>query len=152
MSRDRTAGTALTITIVGRKLPGRDCGPHRGVRVGLQVGEEHHGVIDGDARGATWVAEATAFDVDGGGIDVRGAAVHGRRGERFLYLAWLETPSDRPETRFRRAKLQLDGVPAEVLRRARASGRLRATLSLTAPDGLPVCASVRPPKIEWTAG
>jgi hypothetical protein len=145
------AATALTITIVGRKLPGRVCGPHHAVRVGLQVGKQHEGVVDAGAARATWIAEAAAHDVDGG-IDVRGPAVHGRRGERFLYLVWLETPPGKPETMFRRAKLQLDGVPADVLRRARASGRLNAALELTAADGLPVCASVRPPKIAWTAG
>jgi hypothetical protein len=104
----------LSLTIVGRALPGRSCGPHRAVKVALQVGEEHVGAVDGDADEAKFTAEVTLKD-DG---DMTGKAVHGRRGERFLYLAWLE----HGDKRFRRAKLQLDGIPpAELAGRAGAA-------------------------------
>ena len=54
---------------------------------------------------------------------------------------------------FRRAKLQLDGVPAEVFDLVLATGRpLVGELGLTDGKGMPVCASVRPPGIRWSVG
>jgi hypothetical protein len=53
---------------------------------------------------------------------------------------------------FRRAKVWLDVVPADVLSRARRTGTLVGTLGLTDQKGNPTCASVRPPMVEWTAG
>jgi hypothetical protein len=53
---------------------------------------------------------------------------------------------------FRRAKLMLDAVPPDVLRRAVDSGRLVGRMGLTDDKGHPRCAAVRPPVVEWTAG
>ncbi len=52
---------------------------------------------------------------------------------------------------FRRAKLQLDAVPPEVLDAAVTQGPLVGRLALTDPHGHPTCASVRPPAIGWSA-
>jgi hypothetical protein len=52
---------------------------------------------------------------------------------------------------FRRAKLMLDGVPPEVLRRAVDNGMLIGRMGLTDQRGHPRCAAVRPPLIDWTA-
>ncbi|WP_394833571.1 DUF5990 family protein [Pendulispora rubella] len=142
----------VLLTIVGRNLPGRDCGPHTGVRVALQVGKAHVGEVDADAPEVSWTTEITITSgTSGVEPDVRGPAVHGKRGERFLYLAWLERTAAGTHAMFRRAKLQLDGIPHDVLDACVKSGALRAELGLTACDGLPVCASVRPPRIAWTA-
>jgi hypothetical protein len=52
---------------------------------------------------------------------------------------------------FRRAKLMLAAIdPATLDAAAQPGHTLEATLSLTAPDGGPRCASVRPPAISWT--
>ncbi len=40
---------------------------------------------------------------------------------------------------------------AEALAGALESGMLVGRLALTAGDGMPVCASVRPPAISWSA-
>ncbi|WP_394844029.1 DUF5990 family protein [Pendulispora brunnea] len=140
----------VLLTIVGRNLPGRACGPHEGVRVALQVGKEHVGEVDADAPEASWITQITIV-ASGADTYFRGPAVHGKRGERFLYLAWLERTAAGTHAMFRRAKLQLDGIPRDVLDACVKSGGLRAELGLTACDGLPVCASVRPPRIAWTA-
>lgn len=58
---------------------------------------------------------------------------------------------DRTLRMFRRAKLQLDAVPPEVLDAAVTRGLLVGRLGLTDPHGHPTCASVRPPLIEWIA-
>jgi hypothetical protein len=52
---------------------------------------------------------------------------------------------------FRRAKLWFDGVPPDVLERALSTAVLVGRLGLTDEDGWPLCASVRPPRIEWSA-
>jgi Family of unknown function (DUF5990) len=52
---------------------------------------------------------------------------------------------------FRRAKLMLADVPAEVLDSAAATGLLVGRLGLTDANGQPRCARVRPPQIRWTA-
>jgi len=52
---------------------------------------------------------------------------------------------------FRRAKLWLDAVPDEVTTAAVEGGLLIGRLGLTDDDGWPLCASVRPPRIEWSA-
>ena len=44
-----------------------------------------------------------------GGVDLRGPAVHGRKGERFLYLTWGDVGADDSFAMFRRAKLMIAG-------------------------------------------
>lgn len=53
---------------------------------------------------------------------------------------------------FWRAKLRLDAVPADVLAEALRTGVLAGELDLTDAEGMPLCASVRPPAIRWSAG
>jgi hypothetical protein len=53
---------------------------------------------------------------------------------------------------FRRAKLMLDAVSAEVMATAVQVGLLVARLRLTDAHGRPLCAQVRPPLIHWSAG
>jgi hypothetical protein len=137
----------LHIRIVGTKLPGRTCGAYHEVFVGLQVGKDVVQLVAADVPRAVFEAEATLA----GGV-VRGKAIHGQRGERFLYLSWAgrEGAAGKP-TRFRRAKLQLDAVDVALLAQAAGDpGRvLEAELGLTDDKGMPRCASVRPPLIRW---
>lgn len=124
-------------------FPGLRCGPHGDVAVGVQVRKDVVDVVPGNSAGHTWRIEATRTD-DG---DWRGPAVHGKRGERFLYLVWLgRTAAEPAPVMFRRAKLQLDAVPSGL------GPRVVGELGLTDKLGMPVCASVRPPAIRWSAG
>jgi hypothetical protein len=77
--------------------------------------------------------------------------VNGPPHERFLYLTWIGRKGRGAPAMFRRAKLRLDAIPPDVLSAALRSGRLLGQLDLTAPDGMPVCASVRPPAIAWSS-
>jgi hypothetical protein len=142
----RPLALALVIRIVGTQLPGRVCGPHRDVRVGLQVGKEVVQVASADAARVIWETEAALV----GGV-VRGKAIHGQRGERFLYLSWSGRAGAAKATMFRRAKLQLDAVDAKLLAKAAGDAGcvLEAQLGLTDERGLPRCASVRPPLVTW---
>lgn len=108
--------------------------------VGVQRGTE---VIDShpaNGQDLQWRFEARLVE----GRDLRGPYVQGRKGDRFFYLSWL-----RSGQLVRRAKLMLDGVPAELLLSADQSG-LRGRFSLSMPDGTPLCAAVRPPAIVWS--
>jgi len=113
------------------------------VHVGIQRGGSVVGLVPGDASSALFELE----------VDVKAASftspfVHGRRGERFLYLSWGEVDGDGAFTMFRRAKLQLDGLDAAALDGRTVKGRLK----LSDAAGGPICASIRPPAITWVAG
>lgn len=122
--------------IEGRDLPGRTFGPYAGVHVALQVRSDPFEPVAGDAASARWETEVRV--VDG---DFRGPAVHGKRGERFLYLTW-GSPAGDDWGMFRRAKLMLDPAYADA-------EVLVGTLSLTDAMGGPLCARVVPPAIAW---
>ncbi|MFF0161592.1 DUF5990 family protein [Streptomyces sp. NPDC005263] len=104
----------------------------------------------GDAASATWTLECTA-DSSPTGTDVRGPYVQDRLGRRFIYLSWGTVDDAGVFTMFRRAKLMLDVIPAEVLAAAARHGLLVGRLGLTDSFGNPVCARVEPPRITWTA-
>lgn len=119
---------------------GVDCPRLPGVTVAVQRGQELTQEFPADGTPITWRLEARVV-----GTDLRGPYVHGRPGDRFLYLSWQQEGAGR----FRRAKLMLDAVTPELLARAQERG-LAAQVGLTMPDGSPVCAAVRPPRIEWS--
>ncbi|MEU7011937.1 DUF5990 family protein [Streptomyces sp. NPDC046332] len=139
--------TALFLRIVGSELPGRVCGDHQDVHVAVQRGREPEGAVPADAAEAAWEFTVEMLLAADGTLDFRGPYVHGRRGARFLYLTWGEKPPGGAFTMFRRAKLFLGDLPAEVVER----GSAEARLGLTDAWGMPLCAAVRPPRIRWTA-
>lgn len=125
----------MRLVIRGHQLPGRACGPYANIHVGLQVRSEPVGLVPADAAAAEWVAEIRV--VDG---DFRGPAVHGKRGERFVYLTWGTVDGDL-FTMFRRAKLLLADLPAEA-------DEVTVDVALTDERGMPRCARLRPSAIS----
>jgi Family of unknown function (DUF5990) len=128
--------------LVRVEVIGTDCPVLPGVTVGVQRRSEVVDEQPADGGRRTW-----AFDVEVEDGDFRGPYVHGRRGGRFVHLSWQAAGSGR----FRRAKLMLDAIPAHILREALDQG-LRAEVSLTMPDGSPLCAAARPPAVAWSPG
>jgi len=116
------------------------------VQVGVQVRQEPAELTRGDATEARWNLAIDVVD-----RDVRGRAVHGRRGERFIYLTWGEVGSDGAFEVFRRAKLMLDPIGADIVEAALDTAGLLARVDLTGDDGGPRCARVDPPAITWSA-
>ncbi|MGW0579470.1 DUF5990 family protein [Streptomyces sp. NPDC002920] len=104
----------------------------------------------GDAPSATWTLECTT-SASAAGVDVKGPYVQDRLGRRFVYLSWGTVDESGLFTMFRRAKLMLDAVPADVLAAAARDGLLVGRLGLTDAQGGPLCARVEPPHITWTA-
>jgi hypothetical protein len=146
----------LRIEIVGFDLPGRTSRPgsdHGDVHVAVEArGGQLLGLTPGDASSATWELDATAAAAPGGSIDVRGRPVQGAPGGRFIYLSWGTVDGQGVFERFRRAKLLLSAVPPEVMQAAVEHGVLVGRVGLTDAKGQPLCASVRPPAIVWSAG
>lgn len=144
----------VTVTIEGYDLPGRTFAPantdqrYENVHVGVQRLREVVEPVPGDAPSAQWSFPITAT-VQGDETDLTGPYVHGRRGDRFLYLSW--GGFDGEIRRFRRAKLLFGDCPAEVLAAAIGHGQLRCRVSLTDAYGYPRCARVRPPDLLWFA-
>jgi Family of unknown function (DUF5990) len=150
----------MEIRIEGDELPGRWCGPFPdapggwpNIHVAVQRRAKRDdllGLERGDAPTASWTLDC-AVEEKHGAIDVKGAYIQGPVGGRFIYLSWGNVGDDGSFRLFRRAKLWLDGVPPEVLRRAVATGVLVGRLGLTDAKGHPRCAAVRPPLIEWSS-
>lgn len=104
----------------------------------------------GDAPSATWTLECTTSPSPTG-TEIKGPYVQDRLGRRFVYLSWGTVDDSGTFTMFRRAKLMLDAVPADVLAAAARDGLLVGHLGLTDPQGGPRCGRVEPPQITWTA-
>ncbi|WP_280892689.1 DUF5990 family protein [Streptomyces sp. LBL] len=104
----------------------------------------------GDAASATWTLECTT-SASPTGTEVTGPYVQDRLGRRFIYLSWGTVDEAGTFTMFRRAKLMLDVIPADVLAAAARDGLLVGRLGLTDEQGGPLCTRVQPPHITWTA-
>ncbi len=153
--------TGMRIRIEAVDLPGRTCSvPVDGgvrvygdIHVAVQRRDRPAELLEpqpGDAASATWTLECAAVSSPTG-TDVTGPYVQNRLGRRFIYLSWGTVDDSGVFTMFRRAKLMLDEVPADVLADAARDGLLVGRLGLTDPSGGPVCARVVPPHITWTA-
>jgi hypothetical protein len=147
----------MNVRIEAHDLPGAECaaGPdwpngHPNIHVAVQrrnKPSELMGLVRADAAGATWELECGS---DGG--DITGPYVQGGPGRRFVYLSWGVVDHEETFIVFRRAKLMFDGVPSSIFRVAQKTGVLVGRLGLTDASGDPLCAAVRPPLIEWSAG
>ena len=137
---------AVRVRIEGHDLPGRFCGPgpdcpdgHHNVHVAVQRRAKPAALLDltpGDALAASWTLESVA--VEGSkGLDIKGPYLQGPAGARFIYLSWGVVSETGDFTMFRRAKLWIDGVPPDVLRRAVTAGVLVGRLGLTDEGGHP---------------
>ena len=151
----------VLIQIDGVDLPGLSCaaspdspGGYHNIHVAVQRRnrrDELLGLTPGGATSATWTIECEAVPTSDG-FDLKGPYIHGPPGARFIYLSWGTVDDAQNFELFRRAKLWLDGVPSKVVASAVDHGLLVGRLGLTDHNGNPVCASVRPPLIEWSAG
>lgn len=142
----------LRIRIEGTNPPGRVFCEHQHVHVGVQCRNVPVDLTPGDAPEATFEFDVDILAVAEGGFDFRGPHVHGKRGERFVYLTWGDHPPGGEYAMFRRAKLHLSCLePGLITAAARPGHRLVGRLGLTDGKGGPRCASVRPPAMTWSA-
>lgn len=143
----------MRLTIRGHHLPGRECMSDgvllRNVHVGVQVRSEPVDLVPADSASASWEVSVRVTDGDGE-LDFFGPAVHGKRGDRFVYLTWGDVGKDGSFMMFRRAKLMLDRVDPELVRDAHRGAGLVAAVDLTDERQGPRCARVDPPAIAWS--
>jgi hypothetical protein len=144
------AMAAVQLRIVGRRLPGSCWSGRSGIHVGIQRDAEVVSLVNGDEGEAVFDIDLDIVEGVAGEPDFRGQYVHGRRGERFVYLSWGEVDDVGQFTMFRRLKLHLtplvEQVEAEKLLSAK---KIQAVLELTDTRGRPLAASVRPPWVTW---
>jgi hypothetical protein len=155
----RGDGAAMQIRIEGTDLPGRTCGPDDSIvtRDNIHVGVQRRGrpselldVQPGDAPMVTWTLDCTVVPA-ASGVDINGPYIQGPPGGRFIYLSWGSVDETGIFAMFRRAKLWLNAIEPDIVNAAAKAGLLTARLGLTDARGHPLCASVRPPLIEWFA-
>ena len=131
----------MRLVIEGTNLPGRTCGSYSDIHVGVQLRRKPVELVVADAPHARWEVDVELVERDGE-RDFRGPAVQGKRGERFVYLTWGEV-RDGTFSMFRRAKLMLADVPDP------AGETVIARVDLTDELGMPRCARLRAPALEW---
>ncbi|HUP85758.1 MAG TPA: DUF5990 family protein [Acidimicrobiales bacterium] len=138
----------LNVRIVGERLPGRTFEDCANVHIGVQRGDEVVQVQPADATSVRFSFGIVLRELEDGGIDFRSPFVHGKPGDRFFYLSWGDVADGGAFAMFRRAKLMLAAVPSGLI--TATTGSLEGYVSLTDPNGGPVCAAVRPPVINWS--
>jgi hypothetical protein len=113
----------VPVELEGCDLPGRRCGPdpegrwYENIHVGPRGRREPVDLVPGDAPSARWEFDVTVRIAPDGAIDFAGPFVHGKRGERCLYLSWGEVGDDGGFDLFRAAKLTLVDVDPAVVRK-----------------------------------
>jgi hypothetical protein len=119
------------------------------VHVGVQLRRDPAQLVPADDAEARWDVDVEVIRKDGA-LDFRGPAVQGKPGDRFIYLTWGNVSSEHGFEMFRRAKLMLGRVEAELVEAAIEAGVLGALVDLTGDDGGPRCARVDPPALAWS--
>lgn len=151
----------MLVRIEGFNLPGRSCGPgpdlpdgHHNIHVAVQGRKGQQdllGPVPGDSASVAWELDCQVVSPPPA-MDLRSPHIQGSPGKRFIYITWGVVGPTNPFRMFRRAKIWLNGVPDQVMGAACDHGLLVGRLSLTDDKGLPLCAAVRPPRIQWSAG
>jgi hypothetical protein len=156
-------GRGLSLRIVGRKMPGLVFGKDSGalverspVYVGVQKkGGEVVSLVPGDAPRAVFdlsIEVDWSRSAQTAAPDFRGPFVHGKRGDRFLYLSWGQLDPDGTFTMFRRAKLHLSKIRRDVIVGAMSSVEVplvEASLDMTDAHGGPICGSAADRALRW---
>ncbi len=120
--------TAIDLRIVGHSLPGTTCLGRQGVQLGVQCNAGIVDLVPGDSASATFSVRVVRVSRESG-TDFKGPCVHGKRGDRFLYLCWVERSEPNHHEMFARAKLLLNDIDASLIDAASSSDRkLTATL------------------------
>jgi len=145
----------VIVEVRGANPPGRRCnpapdhGPYEDVNVGLGRYTYPVGLVPGDTEDAVWRIEVRVAKRDGG-LDYRGSQVDGKRGNRHIYINWLNRELGGELRLFRRGKIVLDGLDPDLVDRAESTGAaLTCTVNLTNDRGHPTTGFFRPHELDW---
>ena len=112
---------------------------YRNIHLALQRGKENELIAPFDSQDPTLSLDIP-LKTGAEKTEYIGPLAHGPAGSKFVYLVWGEV-SDLGYLPFRRIKILLP-YPPEV-------GQKTARITLTDKKGDPICASLKPPFIEW---
>lgn len=140
------ARVSISVTIVATNPPFT---AGDGVLFGLQSGR----IVETPVPACDTTEFPITIDVAQTGnsdVDFSSEHVHGRRGDRFIYISWGIADQTEPFVMFARAKIKLDSIPAGLLDAAIEHGRvLIAHLQATNTKGQPASGTINPPAIDW---
>lgn len=140
--------TQLRVVLVVSPLP-QGCGPGAGtLSLGLQSGRD--GLVRGEHTDdrARFEVEIRAVSTPDG-LDFLGPLVHGKRGDRFMYLSWGHADGPNQHRGFRRLKVYLSPVTRSgwsapgLTEELAATGAARIDVNGALPDGTPNCGTAR---------
>lgn len=144
----------MIVEIRGANPPGRRCnpapehGPYEDVNVGLGRYTDPVGLVPGDTEHPVWRIEVRVTRRDG--LDYSGPQVDGRRGNRHIYINWLNRELGGELRLFRRGKIMLDGLDADLVDRAESTdAALICTIKLTNDRGHPTTDFFRAHELGW---
>ncbi|MFK7984794.1 MAG: DUF5990 family protein [Sandaracinaceae bacterium] len=144
-----SAETKRVLVVELAPMPDTGCFDVSLLTVGLQSGRSD--VVHGESipDGIRFEVTIDTKELPDGTHDFRGPLVHGKRGERFLYVTW-GPPSGEPPRWYRRLKLYLGpltraswsqpGIDASMIRAARP---LCVQVSGRGTDGSPACGTTQ---------
>jgi hypothetical protein len=139
----------ITLKIRCHNLPGVQVGERTAVRLGIQKRQEVIEDVAADVEEAIFFAPIRVEFKDTDVADFYGPFVHGKPGERFLYLCWGERNGKQWEG-FSRAKLQLLPIPHTLLFRASDNNSpLEVSLTMTDEKGKIICATIKEKQLFW---
>lgn len=141
----------LKIRLVGEGLQGPGGDDPDSLQVGIQRKAEVVDLVPWTAPTATFSLSAEVIATDSGEPDFRGPYVHGKRGDRFLYLSWGEVDREGSFGMVQRMKIKLGSLDPPLIERALATGAtLQGTFPLANQAGNPSSGTVKPEFIAWT--
>ena len=145
----------MIVEIRGANLPGRHCnpapehGPYEDISVGLGRYTDPVGLLPGDAVDAVWQIVVRVAKRNGE-FDYHGPQVEGRRGNRYIYINWLNREIGGELRLFRRGKIALDGLDPNLVESAESTGAtLTCSVNLTNDRGQPTTSHFRPHELNW---
>ena len=107
------------------------------------------GLVPGDTEDAVWRIVVRVAKLHGG-HDYHGPQVDGKRGNRHIYINWLNREIGGELRLFRRGKIELDGLDPNLVDRAESTGAaLTCSVNLTNDRGHPTTGSFRPHELDW---
>ena len=133
---------SINIRLKCSNFPGLAFEDKHPISVGVQRKNEVVDAVPGDTGLATFSIPVKIKEGRDGRPDFLGPNVHGKVGDRFLYLVWFENKGK--QERFRRAKVKLSHLTWQQVQ-----SDIETEVTMTDHRGGPVCATIPADLIKW---